>query len=182
MLRDLSEILLTEEQIQARVQELGTTITQACKDLQAEELTVICVTSGSILFTADLIRQIQLHVRLDCIQVSSYQNKTHAVTEPQILSKLKLDIPGRHVLLVDDILDTGKTLKALMKLLNKENPASLRTCVLLNKQERREVDITADLIGFEIPNEFVVGYGLDFAERYRNLPYIGVLKKELQGS
>ncbi|HEY5552955.1 MAG TPA: phosphoribosyltransferase family protein, partial [Opitutaceae bacterium] len=119
-------------------------------------------------------------IRIYCIRVSSYRNETRPVTEPEIFSSLTIDVENRNVLLIDDILDTGRTLSMVYRLLKSRNPASLRTCVLLDKKGRREVKCDADFVGFSIPDRFVVGYGLDFAERYRNLPCIGVLKPELQ--
>ncbi len=180
MLDDLAEILVTEEQIQKRVIQLGERITKAYQRLEADELTVICVTNGAILFTADLIRRIALYVRLDSVRVSSYRNDDKPVTDPQVLDNLRLDLTGRHVLLIDDILDTGKTLRTIQTALKAMKPASLKTCVLLNKEGRRQVNVKAHYVGFDIPDKFVVGYGLDFAERYRNLPCIGVLRPELQ--
>jgi hypoxanthine phosphoribosyltransferase len=121
-------------------------------------------------------------VRLDCIRVSSYGMKTKSIGTPQIIHSLTIDIKNRDVLLIDDILDTGKTLKLVSELVRELKPSSLRTCVLLDKKARREVPIEADFVGFEIPDRFVVGYGLDFAERYRNLPGIGVLKPDKQNA
>jgi hypoxanthine phosphoribosyltransferase len=146
------------------------------------EFTIVSLINGAVMFTADLMREIDNPVRLDCIRVSSYGAKTKSIGTPQVIYSLTLDIRGRHVLLIDDILDTGKTLSLVSKLIRELTPASLRTCVLLDKNERREVEIEADFVGFDIPNKFVVGYGLDFAERYRNLPYIGVLKPEKQNT
>jgi hypoxanthine phosphoribosyltransferase len=174
---DLSEVLFTEAQIKRRVKALA-------RELRAVygrgEFTIISLINGAVMFTADLMREIDNPVRLDCIRVSSYGLKTRSIGTPQVIYSLTLDIRNRHVLVIDDILDTGKTLSLVRKLVRKLKPASLRTCVLLDKKERREVDIDADFVGFQIPNKFVVGYGLDFAERYRNLPCIGVLKPEKQ--
>jgi len=128
------------------------------------------------------MREIDNPVRLDCIRVSSYGAKTKSVGTPQVIASITLDIAGRNVLLVDDILDTGKTLNLVAALILKQKPASLRTCVLLDKKSRREVPFQADFVGFDIPDKFVVGYGLDFAERYRNLPCIGVLRPERYNS
>jgi len=132
------------------------------------------------MFTADLMREIENPVRLDCVRITSYGNRTTSVGTPQIVHSLTIDIAGRHVLLIDDILDTGKTITLVSALVRKLGPASLRTCVLLDKEGRREVPFDADFVGFKIPDRFVVGYGLDFAERYRNLPCIGVLSPRLQ--
>ena len=175
--KDLEEILVSEAQIKRR---LATLAAEIDKTYAGQELTVIAIINGALLFTADLIRLINRPVRLDCVRVSSYRNSTTAVTEPQLRSNLTLDIQNRHVLLIDDILDTGKTLAMVVDLISAMKPASVRTCVLLDKRGRREVPFEADFTGFEIPDRFVVGYGLDFAERYRNLPCIGVLKPALQ--
>ena len=144
------------------------------------EFTLISLINGAVMFTADLMRRIDNPVRLDCVRVSSYGARTKSIGTPQLISSLTLDIRGRHVLVIDDILDTGKTLKLVTGLIRELSPASLRTCVLLDKKARREVPIEADFVGFEIPDKFVVGYGLDFAERYRNLPVIGVLRADRQ--
>jgi hypoxanthine phosphoribosyltransferase len=175
--KDLEEILVTETQISRRLKKLGKEISETYGE---EEITVIAIINGALLFTADLLRLVTSPVRVDCIRVSSYRNETRPVTEPEIFSSLTVDVENRNVLLIDDILDTGRTLSMVYRLLKSRNPATLRTCVLLDKEGRREVKCDADFVGFKIPDRFVVGYGLDFAERYRNLPCIGVLKPELQ--
>jgi hypoxanthine phosphoribosyltransferase len=175
--KDLEEILVTETQISRRLKKLGKEISETYGE---EEITVIAIINGALLFTADLLRLVTSPVRVDCIRVSSYRNETRPVTEPEIFSSLTIDVENRNVLLIDDILDTGRTLSMVYRLLKSRNPATLRTCVLLDKEGRREVMCDADFVGFKIPDRFVVGYGLDFAERYRNLPCIGVLKPELQ--
>jgi hypoxanthine phosphoribosyltransferase len=174
---DLESVLFTEVQIRKRVKSLGEELKKAYGD---SEFTVIAIINGAVLFTADLMREIDNPVRLDCIRISSYGAKTKSIGTPQIVHSLTLDIAKRHVLLIDDILDTGKTIALVSGLVRKLNPASLKVCVLLDKKGRREVPFEADFVGFKIPDKFVVGYGLDFAERYRNLPCIGVLKPELQ--
>lgn len=176
---DLSEVLFTETQIKGRVKSLAVELKAVYGN---GEFTIISLINGAVMFTADLMREIDNPVRLDCIRVSSYGMKTKSIGTPQVIYSLTLDIKDRHVLLIDDILDTGKTLTLVSKLVRELKPASLRTCVLLDKKERREVPIEADFVGFDIPNKFVVGYGLDFAERYRNLPCIGVLKPEKQNT
>jgi hypoxanthine phosphoribosyltransferase len=176
---DLAEVLLTEAQIKRRVKSLAREIKAVYGD---REFTIISLINGAVMFTSDLMREIDNPVRLDCIRVTSYGSKTKSLGAPQIISSLTLDIANREVLLIDDILDTGKTLKLVTQLVRNLKPASLRTCVLLDKKARREVEIEADFVGFEIPDRFVVGYGLDFAERYRNLPGIGVLKPEKQST
>ncbi|HVW20090.1 MAG TPA: hypoxanthine phosphoribosyltransferase [Opitutaceae bacterium] len=174
---DLESVMFTEAEIKRRVHSLGAELKKVYGD---KEFTIISIINGAVLFTADLMREIDNPVRLDCIRISSYGEKTRSVGTPQIVHSLTLDIAKRHVLLIDDILDTGKTITLVSSLVRKLNPASLRVCVLLDKQGRREVPFEADFVGFKIPDKFVVGYGLDFAERYRNLPCIGVLKPELQ--
>lgn len=174
---DLDSVLVTEADIKKRLKKLGAEITALYGQ---EEITIVAVINGAILFTADLIRHIGNPIRLDCIRISSYRNETKSNGKPQVLGHLSLDLANRHVLLIDDILDTGKTLSMIVTMIQKMRPASVRTCVLLDKRGRREVEFEADLVGFQIPDKFVVGYGLDYAERYRNLPCIGVLKPHLQ--
>jgi hypoxanthine phosphoribosyltransferase len=176
-LDDLDTILVDEVAIKARLKELGNEINKTYED---KELAVIAIINGAIIFVADLIRELSLPIQLDSIRVSSYRDEMSPVQEPEIIDKIRLDLKGVDVLLIDDILDTGKTLSHVCRIFRKLQPASLRTCVLLDKQTTRSVDFEADFVGFEIPDEFVVGYGLDFAERYRQLPCIGVLKPELQ--
>lgn len=174
---DLDTILVDEAAIKARLIELGSEINAT---YEGRELAVIAIINGAIIFVADLIRELNVSIQLDCIRVSSYRDETRPIQEPEIIDKIRLDLQGVDVLLIDDILDTGKTLSHVCKIFRKMRPASLRTCVLLDKQTTRSVDFEADFVGFKIPDEFVVGYGLDFAERYRQLPCIGVLKPELQ--
>lgn len=170
---DVESVLVTEPAIQRRVEELGRELKRLYGN---EEITVIAIMNGAILFTADLLRQVDNAIRLDCIRTTSYGNSTESHGIPKVVHGLTLDITGRHVLIVDDILDTGKTLSLITSMIRGLQPASVRVCVLLDKKGRRQVPFNADLVGFEIPDKFVVGYGLDFAERYRNLPYIGVLR------
>ncbi len=174
---ELESVLITEAQIRRRVRQMGREIMAA---YAGEPITVISIINGAILFTADLLREIDNPVRLDCIRISSYRNATKSSGRPRVIQSLTLDIRDRHVLLIDDILDTGRTLALVSQLIRRKRPATLRVCVLLDKKGRREVPFDADFAGFPIPNKFVVGYGLDFAERYRNLPCIGVLKPALQ--
>ncbi len=177
MLDDLAKTLITEDQIKTRVKELAAEISA---HYGQEEVTVISIINGAILFTADLVRNMPGPVRIDCIRVSSYEDASSPVGAPRITSTLSLDLDGRHVLLVDDIFDTGKTITKVVKYVENMHPASLRTCVLLEKKARREVAFSVDWVGFQIPDEFVIGYGLDYAQRYRNLRCIGILKPELQ--
>ncbi|HEY1791904.1 MAG TPA: hypoxanthine phosphoribosyltransferase [Opitutaceae bacterium] len=174
---DLETVLFTEAEIKRRVKGLGREIREAYGE---GEFTIVSIINGAVMFTADLMREIENPVRLDCIRISSYANRTKSAGTPQIVHSLTIDIARRHVLLIDDILDTGKTITLVSGLIQKLGPASLRTCVLLDKKGRREVSFEADFVGFRIPDRFVVGYGLDFAERYRNLPCIGVLNPQLQ--
>jgi hypoxanthine phosphoribosyltransferase len=174
---DLESVMFTEAQIKRRVRELAHELKSA---FGTGEFTIVSIINGAVMFTADLMREIDNPVRLDCVRISSYGDGTKSVGTPQIVSSLTIDIARRHVLLIDDILDTGKTITLVSGLILKLKPASLRTCVLLDKEARREVPFVADFVGFKIPDKFVVGYGLDFAERYRNLPCIGVLSPRLQ--
>ncbi len=174
---DLESVMFTEAQIKRRVRGLGRELRETYGQ---GEFTIVSIINGAVMFTADLMREIDNPVRLDCVRISSYGERTKSVGTPHVVSSLTIDIAGRHVLLIDDILDTGKTITLVSGLVRKLGPASLRTCVLLDKQGRREVPFEADFVGFRIPDKFVVGYGLDFAERYRNLPCIGVLSPRLQ--
>lgn len=174
---DLASVLLSEAQISRRVKALGRQLKKLYGD---EEITIVTIMNGALLFTADLIRAIDNPVRIDCIRTTSYGAGTESHGAPKLVHGLTLDMNGRHVLLLDDILDTGKTLSLISDMIRGVHPASLRVCVLLDKKARRLVPFEADLVGFQIPDKFVVGYGLDFAERYRNLKVIGVLKPEKQ--
>jgi hypoxanthine phosphoribosyltransferase len=174
---DLASVLLTEAQIGRRIKSLGRELKKLYGD---EEITIVTIMNGALLFTADLLRTIDNPIRLDCIRATSYGSATESHGTPKLIHGITLDMTGRHVLLLDDILDTGKTLSLISDLIRSLRPASLRVCVLLDKKGRRQVPFEADLVGFEIPDKFVVGYGLDFAERYRNLSCIGVLKPEKQ--
>ena len=178
MIEDLESIFVTEQEIRERIEILGREITNTYTD--ADELTVIAIINGALLFTADLVRHIDMPVRIDCMRVSSYRNDVNPVQEPEIIDMLRLDLEGAHVLIIDDIMDTGHTSRRVIEEIKKLKPASVRFGVLLEKEGRREVKVKPDFVGFQIPDEFVVGYGLDFAERYRQLPCIGVLKPELQ--
>jgi len=175
--RDLEKILFTAEEIQNRIGELAAEIETRTA---GRELTVISIINGALVFTADLIRRIHSPLRLDCIRASSYGDGTSPNHAPKIIDSVRLDVSDRDILLVDDILDTGHTLSRVRTAMLGKNPASITTCVLLDKKARRSIDFNADLVGFAIPDEFVVGYGLDFAERYRHLACIGVLKKDKQ--
>lgn len=178
MLEDLESILVTEQEIRERVEVLGREISEVYQG--SDELSVIAIINGALLFTADLVRHIDLPVRIDCMRVSSYRDDTSPVQEPEVIDMLRLNLRDQDVLIIDDILDTGHTCARVIRDIQKLKPASVRFCALLEKEGRREVERTPDFVGFNIPDQFVVGYGLDFAERYRQLPCIGVLKPELQ--
>jgi hypoxanthine phosphoribosyltransferase len=177
---DVGEILLSEEQIQARVAELGAAISA---DYAGRALTLVSVLKGSLPFMADLMRSIDAPLRIDLMEVSSYGGAT---TESsglvRILKDLSTSIEGEDVLIVEDIIDTGLTLNYLVRYLRGKNPASLRICTLLDKPARRLVEIDVDYTGFTIPDQFVVGYGLDYGELYRNLRFVGVLRPEVYTS
>ena len=172
---EVESVLIGETEIAARVRELAADIE---RDFVKQDLLVVALLTGTVPFLADLIRHITLPLRLDFMGVSSYGNNT-TPGELVFTKELRLEAQNRDVLLVDDILDTGKTLRAVIDKLNALGPRSLKTCVLLEKKSRRSEKITADYVGFEVPDAFVVGYGLDYAERYRNLPFIGILKPEV---
>jgi hypoxanthine phosphoribosyltransferase len=168
---NISKILFPEQTIYQRLDELGEQIT---KDYEHKELTVIAILNGSLIFMADLLRRIKIPLQVDCWSVSSYHGAKSSGTI-NFRQQSVADVTGRHVLLLDDILDSGLTLNTIKnKLQTESSPLSVKTCVLLNKQAPRRVDLEADYIGFNIQNEFVVGYGLDYNEHYRNLPYVGV--------
>jgi hypoxanthine phosphoribosyltransferase len=173
---DVAEVLLTEAQIEARVAELGR---QISADYAGRELTLVSVLKGSLPFMADLMRRIDLPLRIDLMEVSSYGGtSTESSGLVRILKDLSAPIDGRDVLIVEDIIDTGLTLNYLIRYLKGKNPNSIKVCSLLDKPARRLVEIPIDYVGFEIPDAFVVGYGLDFGEVYRNLRFVGVLRPE----
>jgi len=174
----LAEILIPSDKLQARVAELGAEIS---RDYQGRDLLLLAVLKGSVIFLSDLMRHIAVPHVIDFMATSSYGAGTESSGAVRILKDLDAPIEGRNVLIVEDIIDTGRTLDYLMRILRARRPASLRVCTLLNKAARREVEVPVDYVGFDIPNKFVVGYGLDFAELYRNLPYIAVLAPECYG-
>ena len=176
---DIGEVLLTEEQISAKVAELGRLITE---DYHGRHLTLVSVLKGSLPFMADLMRQIDLPLRIDLMEVSSYGGTaTETSGLVRIIKDLSASISGEDVMLVEDIIDTGLTLNYLIRYLRGKGPNTLRICTLLDKPARRLVEIPVDYRGFEIPDQFVVGYGLDYGERYRNLRFVGVLRPEVYG-
>jgi hypoxanthine phosphoribosyltransferase len=172
---EVQTIILTHEQIRRRVRRMAR---QIQSDFAGGDLVVVAILNGTVLFLADLIRELSLPLRLDFVGVSSYREDTRS-GDLVFTKDLRLDVRGRDVLLVDDILDSGKTLARVWEKLTSLKPRQIKTCVLLEKMVKRTVDIKADYVGFPIPNAFVVGYGLDYAEKYRNLPFIGVLKGEV---
>ena len=174
----IQEVLFTEEQLKTRVKEIARQIEQ---DYAGKEIMLIAVLRGSFVFMADLCRAIDLPCTLDFMSVSSYGKGTSSSGQVQITKDLSEDISGRHIIVVEDILDSGNTLSYLLKVLENRRPASIRLCTLLDKPERRVKQVDVHYSGFTIPDAFVVGYGLDYAEMYRNLPYIGILKPEVYG-
>jgi len=175
--QDIDHVLISEEQIQARIAELVAEIEADYED--KEDLLLICVLKGGYIFLGDLSRTLKRPHSLDFMGVSSYGSGTQSSGAVQIIMDLKQPIHGRHVLIVEDIIDSGRTLSYMRQNLLARQPASVKICSLLNKPSRREVDVPVEYVGFDIPDEFVVGYGLDFDELYRNLPFIAVLKPEI---
>ncbi len=176
---DVEEVLLTGEQIQARVGELGR---QLAADYAGRDPVLVSVLKGSIVFLADLVRRTEIPLSIDLMEVSSYGASTESSGQVRILKDLSMAIDGRDVIVVEDIIDTGLTLNYLLRYLHDKGPASIRICCLLDKPARRLADISIDYRGFTIPDRFVIGYGLDYDERYRNLPYIGVLRPSVYGA
>lgn len=176
MNEDLKEVLLTEEQIREIVEGLGKKITE---DYRGKNLVLVSVLKGSVVFMADLMRAIDIPCSIDFMVVSSYGSGTESSGVVKIIKDLDADLRGVDLLIVEDILDTGRTLASLIKILKMRNPNSVKICTFLDKPERRIADISADYVGACVPDEFVVGYGLDYDEIYRNLPYLGVLKPEV---
>ncbi|MBR6792774.1 MAG: hypoxanthine phosphoribosyltransferase [Clostridia bacterium] len=174
--KDIKEILYSEEQLRNKMQELGAAITA---DYAGKELLMVSILKGSVMVMADLMRAVDLPLQIDFMNVSSYGASTQTKGAVKILKDLDVDIKGKDVLIVEDILDSGVTLHNLINLLKQRQPASIEICTLFSKPSRRQVDVDAKYIGFEIPDAFIVGYGLDYAEKYRNLPYVGVLKEEI---
>jgi hypoxanthine phosphoribosyltransferase len=172
MRSDIDRVLIREDELSQKVAELGKRIT---RDYQGKNLLLISVLKGSVVFMADLMRAIELPLRVDFMNVSSYGSGAKTSGVVKIVKDLDIPVEGYDLLIVEDILDSGRTLNYLKELLSARNPNSIAIITLLDKPDRRQVDVLADYIGFEIPDEFVVGYGLDYGERYRNLPYVGVL-------
>ena len=179
MHEDIAAVLVNEATIAARVQELGAAVSQ---EYAGRDLLLVSVLKGSVVFMSDLMRAITIPHEVDFMATSSYGSGTSTTGVVRILKDLSISIEGRNIVVVEDIIDSGHTLHYLLRLLRDRQPASLRVMTLLDKPDRREVDIPVDWIGFSIPNEFVVGYGLDYDEVYRNLPYIGVLRPSVYGA
>lgn len=175
---DIQEVFLTEEQIKTRVRELAQQITA---DYQGQSVVLVAILRGSFVFMADLCREINLPCTIEFMSVSSYGSGTTSTGQVQITKDLSADIEGKHIIVIEDILDSGNTLSYLLNVLKQRSPKSIRLCTLLDKEERRVKPVQVHYSGFKIPDAFVVGYGLDFDEYYRNLPYIGVLKPHIYG-
>ena len=171
---DKISVLISEKEVEERIKQLAD---QTTKDYAGREVHLICVLKGSIFFTCELAKRIPLPVTFDFMSVSSYGNQTESSGRVKIVKDLDEPIDGKEVIVIEDIIDSGRTLSYLMDLLNARKPASLKLCTLLDKPDRRVTDVKVDYVGFEIPDKFVVGYGLDYAQKYRNLPYIGVIEE-----
>jgi hypoxanthine phosphoribosyltransferase len=171
----IGEVLVGTEELQRRVVDLGAEIS---RDYEGRDLVMICVLRGAVLFLADLLRHLTIPCEIDFMAVSSYGSETDSSGVVRILKDLDSSIEGRHALIVEDIIDSGLTLQYLLRNLKARNPASLEACALLTKPERRRVELPIRYVGFEIPNRFVIGYGLDYAQRYRNLRYVAVLNQQ----
>jgi len=173
---DIEKVFLSEKKLQTIVKDIGAKIS---RDYAGQEIVLVGILKGAVVFTADLARCIDLPLSLDFMRVSSYGSGSSSSGDVRILKDLERSIEGKNVVIVEDIIDTGITLFHLLHKLQERHPASLRLCTLLNKPERRKVDVDVDYIGCETPDAFLVGYGMDYAEKYRNLPFVGVLKKEI---
>ena len=174
-MEQVGKILIDEETIMKRVAEMGAEIT---KDYQGKELVVIGILRGGVIFMSDLVKQIKLPLFMDFMAVSSYGMSTKSSGVVRILKDLNEDIEGKDVLIVEDIVDTGLTLHYLVDYIKSRKPKSVKVCCFLDKPSRRKIDVEVDYVGFQIPDKFVVGYGLDYAQKYRNLPYVSVLEEE----
>lgn len=172
----IKKVLIDEETLQSKIRELGEKITA---DYEGKELLVICILKGAVMFVTDLIKRIDLPLEIDFMAVSSYGNATKSSGVVRILKDLNEEINGKHILIVEDIIDSGLTLSYLIDNLKSRNPASVAVCTLLDKPDNRKTPIDISYTGFVVPDEFVVGYGLDYAEKYRNVPFIFILKEEI---
>lgn len=173
-MEDKIRVMIPENDVEAKIREIAAQIT---KDYEGKEVRLICILKGSVFFTCELAKRIELPVTLDFMCVSSYGDKTESSGRVKIVKDLDENIEGKDVIVIEDIIDSGRTLSHLLEVLKVRKPASVKLCTLLDKPERRVVDVKVDYCGFEIPDEFVVGYGLDYAQKYRNLPYIGVVER-----
>lgn len=173
---DIKQILLTEEEIAKKVKELGETI---AKDYKGKDMIVVSILKGASIFTSDLIRNINLPLKMDFMSVSSYGNKVQSSEEIKIIKDIGYDVRNKDILIVEDIVDTGITLDYLIRMLFDRKARSIEVVTLLDKPEGRKVKVSVKYVGYIMPNKFLVGYGLDYAEKYRNLPYVGILKEEV---
>ena len=176
MKRDVKEILFSKEDIEQRIKIVGSQINT---DYKGKFPLFVCILRGAFMFLADLSKEIKIDMSIDFMAISSYGGNTESTGQVKILKDLDTPINDRHVLIIEDIVDTGLTMDAVTRLLKTRNPKSIKICTLLDKEERRKIPIKADYYGFKIPNKFVIGYGLDYKEKYRNLPFIGVLKEKI---
>jgi hypoxanthine phosphoribosyltransferase len=172
---EVAEVLISEEKLKARIHEMGHQISE---DYQGKDLLLVCILKGGVVFLSDLMRALTIPHAIDFMAISSYGASTESSGVVRILMDLNTNIEGKNVLVVEDIIDTGNTLSYIRRNLITRQPSSLRVCTLLNKPSRRKIDIPIDYVGFDIANKFVIGYGLDFGERYRNIPFVGVLRPE----
>lgn len=178
MMTDKINVLIPEEEVNAKIKELGARISE---DYEGKEVHLICILKGGVFFACELAKRITIPVSLDFMQVSSYGNASKSSGIVRIKKDLDDSMEGKEVIIVEDIIDSGRTLHYLIPVLEQRNPASIRLCALLNKPDRREKEVQIDYLGFDIPDKFVVGYGLDYAQKYRNLPFIGVVETEDSG-
>jgi hypoxanthine phosphoribosyltransferase len=176
---DIQEVLYSEEQIQGKIKELGELLST---DYEGKNPLVICVLKGAFVFMADLVKQIRVPLEIDFMAVSSYGQSTKSSGIVKIIKDLDVPVEGRHVLIVEDIIDSGLTLSYLIDVLERRNAKTISVVALFNKPARRTVELEPDYAGFVLPDEFIVGYGLDYAEKYRNLPFVGILKPEIYSS
>lgn len=174
---DIDKILIHEDELRKRIAEIGQELNESYED--EDRPLLVCVLKGAFVFLADLTRELTIRHEVDFMETSSYGARTKSSGVVRILLDLERNIEGRHVVIVEDIVDSGRTLNYVIRNLETRDPASIRVCTLLNKPSRRIIDVPVDFVGFEVPDEFVIGYGLDFDEEYRNLPFIGVLKEEI---
>lgn len=176
MLNDIQEILISEEELNEKVKELAAQITA---DYKGKDLLLLCILKGGVMFLADLARNIKMPVSLDFMAVSSYGTSSESSGVVKIVKDLNESIEGKHIIIVEDIIDSGLTLNYLVNYLKARGPKSVEICTILDKPERREVEVPVKYKGFDVPNAFLVGYGLDYSEKYRNLPFVGILKEEI---